>query len=106
MPHPDYENKTRLEVFLETQHPNLTPINWRGILPYIGHKTKTSCNVGMVQLDGEEHLLGKNGEICTGEDLLKLMALIEGEQIDVYWLDGNDGKVLKAIAYIGNWIFM
>lgn len=102
MPHPDYENKTRWEVFLENQNPQLTPINWRGILPYIGHKTQTSCNVGVIRLQNETWLLAKNGEICAGENLTKLMSLIEGEKIDVYWLDGNDGKVLKAVAYIGS----
>ena len=31
-----------------------------------------------------------------------MMREIEGENITVYWLDGNDGEVIKAIAYIGN----
>ena len=101
-PHAVETEKTRWEYFVENQHPGLKPTNYRGIIPYLGYKTKTSCNVGMVKLQGKEFLLGDHDKICTGEDLIKLMKMVEGEQLDVYWLDGNDGQVLKAYAYIGD----
>ncbi len=100
-PHTIYTDKTRWEVFCEMQNPNIKPTNWRGIIPHLGHKTQTSCNVGIVKLQGREFLLGDNGKICTGESLINLMKMAEGEQLEVYWLDDNDGKVLKAFAYIG-----
>lgn len=99
--HPDYEGKTRWEILHEKKNPNAKPINWRGIVPYIGYKTVSSCNVGEVRLQRGEYLLGDNGEIYLGERLINLMKMIEGEQVNVYWLDDNDGNVLKAYAYIG-----
>ncbi|MDR2009232.1 MAG: hypothetical protein LBQ22_01970 [Bacteroidales bacterium] len=99
-PHPLHPGKTRWEVFCEMQNPGLKPINWHGILPYIGYKTKTSCNVGIIKLNGGECLLGKNGKISTGEDLIKIMKIIEGKQLEVLWLDDNKGKILKAFAYV------
>ena len=101
-PHRIYKDKTRWEVFCETQSPKTRPINWRGIIPYIGHKTPTSCKAGIVNLQYGTWLLADKGEYVFGEQLLNLMRLAEGEQLDVYWLDGNDGEVIKAFAYIGD----
>jgi hypothetical protein len=101
-PHSVHTDKTRWEVFLERQNPKIKPINWRGIVPYIGYKTASSCRVGEVKLQGGAYLLGDNGEIYLGERLINLMKLVEGEKVDVYWLDDNDGNVMKAYAYIGN----
>jgi hypothetical protein len=101
-PHTIYTDKTRWEVFCEMQNPNIKSTNWRGIIPHLGYKTQTSCNVGSVKLQGRDFLLGDNGKICTGESLINLMKMVEGEQLDVYWLDDNDSKVLKAYAYIGS----
>ncbi|MDD4218492.1 MAG: hypothetical protein PHZ24_14295, partial [Bacteroidales bacterium] len=78
------------------------PTNYRGIIPYLGHTTKTSCNVGQVKLQSSEFLLGNDGKIATGEELIKLMTLIEGQQITVKWLDDNYYNVLKAYAFIGD----
>jgi len=97
-----HTNKTRWEVFCENQNPNTRPINWRGIIPYIGYKQQSSCRAGIVKLQGGSYLLGDNGEISTGEQLIKLMTLAEGEQMDIYWLNGNDGNMIKAYAYIGD----
>jgi len=99
-PHSRHTNKTRWEYFLENQHPQLQPINYRGILQYIGHKEKTSCNVGSVKLQNKRFLLGYNGKIALGNELIELMQKIEGKTIWAYWLDGNDGNVLAAHAYI------
>lgn len=100
MPHSVHKNKTRWEILCENQNPNLPPTNYRGIIPYIGYKTQTSCNVGSVNLQRKDFLLGQNGSISTGDELIGLMTQIEGQKIDVYWLDTNDKQVLKAYAYI------
>lgn len=99
--HSGYKGKTRWEVLLEKQNPKAKPINWRGIVPYIGYKTATSCNVGEVCLQSGQYLLGDEGEIYLGERLINLMSMIEGEQIEAYWIDDNDGNMIKAYAYIG-----
>jgi hypothetical protein len=101
MPHSLHTHLTRWEVFEQMQHPDLKPINYPGILPYLGYKTQTSCNAGIIKLQGGEYLLGENGEVCFSEKLISLMKRVEGHNVDVYWLDGNDGKVLKALVYIG-----
>ena len=93
-----YPDKTRFEVFCEKQHPDVKPVNWRGILPHIGEWTETSCNHGQVRLNGDLFLLGDEGSVCTGEKLLELMNLVEGKAIDVCWLRGHKGQVLKALV--------
>lgn len=98
--HSKISGKTRWEVFLETQNPNLKPIHWRAFLPYIGHKTRTSCHTGIVKLQGKEYLLGEGKHIVYSDSLIRLMGQVEGKEIDVYWLDGNDGQVMKAIVYL------
>ncbi|MDR3094895.1 MAG: hypothetical protein LBU62_09700 [Bacteroidales bacterium] len=97
--HSKIKGKSRWQVFCEMQHPNTAPTNYRGIIPYLGYKTETSCRLGIVNLQRREFLLGNGGVISTGENLINLMDRIEGREIDVYWLDGNDGKVLKAYVY-------
>ena len=94
-----YPGKTRWDVFLENQHPDLKPINWNMILPYIGYKTETSCKAGTIKLQRKEFFLGLNGKISTGDELINLMELVDGKELDVYWLDGNDGEVLRALVY-------
>ena len=100
MEHSKIKGKTRWEVFLESQNPNLKPTNYRSFLPYIGHHTQTSCNAGITQLQNSEWLLGDNAEIYTGEDLVRLMKKVEGKTFDTYWLDGNNGEVIKALVYM------
>jgi hypothetical protein len=103
MPHSVHTHLSRWEVFMQMQHPNLKPINYKAILPFLGYPTKTSCNVGIIKLQGGEYLLGENGEVCVhSEKLISLMKRVEGHNVTVYWLDGNDGKVIKALVYIGN----
>lgn len=103
MPHTQqdkYPGKTRWEVLLENQHPDLKPTNWNMILPYIGKKVETSCKAGTIKLQRKEFFLGLNGKISRGDELVSLMELVEGKELDVYWLDGNDGEVLKALVYL------
>lgn len=102
MPHPVIKNKTRWEVFLATQNQNIKPTNWRGFMPTLGYATKTSCNAGIIKLQGAEFLIGNDGKISHSDELIRLMDLIEGRNIVVYWLDGNDGAVLKALVYDGD----
>lgn len=98
--HSKAKGKTRWEYFLENQNKNLQPTNYKAILPYLGFKTETSCNVGIIKLQGTEFLLGDNGRISFGQDLIRLMEEVEGRALDVYWLDDNEGKVLKAHVYL------
>lgn len=100
-PHPSRPEMSRWQFFMTHQHPNLTPINWIGIIPHLGYLTKSSCHAGIVRLNNGECLLGIDGHVALGGDLIKLMNLAEGEDLDIRWLDGNDGQVLKAYAYIG-----
>jgi hypothetical protein len=99
MPHSKIPGKTRWEVFMENQNPNTQPTNWRAILPSLGIHTITSCKVGIVKLNHMEFLLGQDGKLAFGESLIWLMDLVEGREIDVYWLDDNRGHVLRALAY-------
>lgn len=96
-----YPGMTRWEVFLERQNPNLTKdVNWKMILPYIGYKTETSCKAGTIKLNRKEYFLGLDGKISRGEELISLLELVEGRELDIYWLDNHDGEVIKAIVYL------
>lgn len=100
MPHPVYKEKTRWEVFLENQHPdNDNQINYQAILPHLGYKTESSCKQGQIRLNNEWFLLGGENEIYTGDNLIGLLTQVEGRELDIYWLDDNNGNVLKALVY-------
>ena len=98
-PHSKDPSKTRWEYFLENQHPDLKPTNWKAILPHLGYRQPSSCNTGYVQLQGKARAIAMNGKICTGENLIQAMKMIEGKEVEIYWLDDNQGNVLKALAY-------
>jgi hypothetical protein len=100
--HSKIKDMTRWEVFLATQHPNLRPTNYRAIIPHLGYRTETSCRAGIIRLDNQEFLLGNNGLVAVGEQLIQLMDAAEGRRLNVWWLDGNDGEVLKAYVYVGD----
>ncbi len=95
-----YPGKSRWEVFLENQHPSLKPINYKSFLRYLGYKTETSCNAGTIRLQAGKYWLGDDGEIYTGQRLIELLKVVDGKELDVYWIDGNDGQVLKALVYL------
>lgn len=101
MPHSVHTHMSRWEVFCQKQNPELQPTNYAGILPYIGFRTETSCNVGIIQLNNTLFLLGDEGKIATGNKLISLMMQVEGKDVQIYWLDDNEGKVLKALVYSG-----
>ncbi|NDP26427.1 MAG: hypothetical protein GZ087_03225 [Flavobacterium sp.] len=101
-PHPEHKLMSRWDYFEKNQNPNLKSTNWQGILPTIGYKTPTSCNGGYVKLQGKKRAIADDGKILTGEALIQQMRVIEGKEFDVYWIDGNDGEVLKALVYMND----
>lgn len=97
--HTKIKGKTRWEVFLERQNPDLKPTNYKAILPHLGKLTPTSCNAGIIKLQSKEWVLGDNNEIYTGEKLITLLKQVEGKDINIYWLDDLEGDVMKALIY-------
>lgn len=102
MPHPENPEISRWDYFTQRQNPETKPTNWEAILPVIGHKTESSCKLGFVNLQGKKRAIAKNGQILTGESLIKMMKVLEGKSVDVYWLDAKDQTVLKALVYQDN----
>ncbi|MDO9554564.1 hypothetical protein [Rhodonellum sp.] len=101
-PHSNQElfpGMTRWDVFMDRQHPELTPTNWAGILPYIGYEQKTSMNLGRIILQGKHRVVGFDGEVALGERLIGIMKRIEGKEVLVNWLDDDNGQVLKSLVY-------
>jgi hypothetical protein len=100
--HSKIKGMSRWDVFLSMQHPDLKPINYHGILPYLGYRAQSSVNAGIINFRNTKFLLGMDGVISVGNKLINLMTQAEGKDIDIYWLDDNFGGVLKAHIYIGN----
>lgn len=98
--HSKIKGMSRWDVFLAMQNPKLRPINYHGILPYLGFKETSSVNAGIIRFRNDKFLLGMDGVICTGDTLIKMMQQVEGKNIDIYYLDDNYGSVLKAHIYI------
>lgn len=98
-PHMSDKDQSRFEYFINNQNPKLTETNWKLILPYLGYKADTSCNVGYINLQGKKRAIAMNGEISLGDDLINVLKAIEGKEIQVYWIDDNQGQVLKAMAF-------
>ena len=99
--HSVHTHLTRWEVFTQMQNPDLKQTNWASFMPYLGRETKTSVNTGIIKLQNELFLLGTESKIATGDKLINLMRQVEGNQITIYWLDDNEGQVLKALVYLG-----
>jgi len=102
MPHSVHKDKTRWEVFCEKQHPKLRQTNYKTFLRNLGFHNKIQCRAGILNLNSARFLLGDNGTIYTGSKLIELMKVVEGETVDVYWLDDNQGSVLKALIYMND----
>lgn len=100
-PHSVHSNLSRWEVFTQMQNPDLKETQWQSFLPYIGRKTITTVNTGIIKLNNGLFLLGYENKIATGARLINLMKQVEGTQINVYWLDDDDGNVLKALVFEG-----
>jgi hypothetical protein len=99
MPHSVHTDKTRWEVFCEMQNKNTHPTNWAAFLPHIGRVEISSCHAGIIKFRNTTYVLGIDGEIALGEDLIRLMKYVESKEFTIYWLDGSDGNVLKAMIY-------
>lgn len=96
-PHNIHKDMKRWEVQKKMQAPELSKeINWKSLLPGIGYQRKSSMNVGRIILNGEHHVVGLNGEVALGDTLLNIMKTIEGREVIIYFLDDNDGEMLKA----------
>lgn len=100
--HSKIKGMSRWDVFLAMQHPSLRPINYHGILPYLGYREKSSVKAGIIRFRNDKFLLGMDGVICTGEKLIAMMQQVEGKNVDIFYLDDNFGHVLKAHVYIDN----
>lgn len=100
MPHSKHPEVTRWEYCRDNQNPDLKPTNYKAILPHLGYATVSSCNAGIIHLQNSEWLLGENGTISTGENLIQLMTKVESKTIEVRWLDDVKGNVFIAYIYI------
>ncbi len=101
-----HKGMTRWDVFMDKQHPKLTPTNWRGLMPHLGEYDESSMKLGRVQLQGLKRVVGSNGEVFLGEKLLHIMSKIEGQEVKVRFIRGNDGSVLKAFVYDAEGVFV
>lgn len=100
-PHDTHKGKTRWDVYLENQHPGLKPINWPAILPHMGYCARQIAMPlnGILKFQDQHFLLGRDGQVATGDSLIHLMKQVAGEYVDIYYLDGNDGQMAKALIY-------
>jgi hypothetical protein len=99
MPSEQNPELSRWDYFMQNQNPNLKPINWQAFMQHIGYRSETSCNAGYIRLQGQKRAIAENGKILTGAALIAKLKQIEGREIEVFWLDDNEGKVMKALAY-------
>ena len=99
-PHPHEKGLSRWEYFLERQHPNLKPTNYKAFIKNLGFKTESSCNVGKIRCNNELYVLALDGQLALGDDLINIMKQVEGKDVDVYWLDTNDGSLICAYVYL------
>lgn len=97
--HSIYKGMTRWEVFLQKQNPdNTNAINWRSILPSLGRKVATSVSLaGQVRFRKMWYMLGDNGTLATGDKLIGYMRTLAGKEVDIHYMDDNDGSVLRAV---------
>jgi len=100
-PHDEHPEVSRWEYFLNNQLETLPETNYRAILPHIGYSVKTSCKQGYISLNRQKMAIAEDSNILTGEPLIEKMKQIEGKDIEVFWLDSNEGDLIKAIAYCG-----
>lgn len=114
-----HKGLTRWDVFMDKQHPQIMPTNWRGFMPHLGECEKTSMKLGRISLQGKKRVVGNYGplvnvngklersrEVFLGEKLIHVMSKIEGKEVQVRWLRGLDGDVLKAFVYDNDGVFI
>lgn len=90
---------SRFDYFMQNQHPELEPTNYKGFIQHLGYRTKTSCHAGIMNLQEKKWLLGDKGSIYSGEKLISLLKQVEGKSIQMYWMADNEGCVFKAMIY-------
>lgn len=90
---------SRWDYFLANQNPKLEPTNYKSFLPHLGNYTASSCNAGIVHFANKKWLLGDKGKICLGPDLIGKMKLVEAKDVDIFWIDDNQGQIIKAMIY-------
>lgn len=100
--HSKIKGMSRWDVFMSMQNPDVRKTNYHGILPYLGYKTETSVNAGIMRFRNSEFLLGMDGVVAVGKRLINLMEQIEHHDVVIYWLDDKSGGVLKAHVYFNN----
>lgn len=99
MAHSRNETMSRFDYFLQNQHKDLKPTNYKSFIKHLGNETKTSCKAGIVGLQRSEWLLGDNGKISTGDRLISLLRQVNDKNVVVRWLDDDAGNIYKAMAY-------
>ncbi|WP_372937990.1 hypothetical protein [Seonamhaeicola sp.] len=99
MPNKQDPSISRFDYFMQRQHPDLQPTNYKSFIKHLGEKTETSCKAGIMKLQAKKWLLGDKGEIYTGENLIRLLKVVEGKEIDIYWLSNVNGDVYKAMVF-------
>ncbi|MCT3661078.1 hypothetical protein HZR00_00930 [Elizabethkingia anophelis] len=85
-----YPGKSRIEVFMEYQHPALLPINWRDVARWVGHHTKTSVNRGEVKANNQKFLL-------PSPEYMDKTGM--GSECKAYWFKHEHGKENKIYLY-------
>ncbi|MGE5942760.1 MAG: hypothetical protein ACM31G_00330 [Flavobacteriales bacterium] len=90
---------SRFDFFMQNQHPELQPTNYKGFIQHLGNRTRTSCNAGIMNLQEKKWLLGDKGSIYSGDKLINLLKQVEGNDIQIFWMADNEGNVFKAMVY-------
>ena len=84
-----FPGKSRIEVFMEHQHPKLLPIEWRDVARWVGFSTKTSVNRGEVRANNQKFLL-------PSPELMDKTGI--GSECTAYWFKHNEGE--ENIIYL------
>lgn len=82
--------KSRIEVFMEHQHPKLLPINWRDVARWVGFSTKTSVNRGEVKANNQTFLL-------PSPELMDKTGI--GAECRAYWFRHGEGEENTIYLY-------
>lgn len=85
-----FPGKSRIEVFLEYQHPKLQPINWRDVARWIGFSVKTSVNRGEVRANNQKFLL-------PSPELMDKTGM--GSECTAYWFKHQAGEENTIYLY-------
>jgi len=85
-----FPGKSRIEVFLENQHPALLPINWRDVSRWVGENVETSVNRGEVRANNQKFLL-------QSPELMDKTGY--GSKVMAYWFRHEPGAENKIYLY-------